>query len=89
MLNVYAQPRASKDAILGPDEHGLRIRIQAPPVDNVANKRLIELLARGFGVAKSKVIVQRGATSRGKQVRIQSPTQIPPSLQEYVNLNAG
>ena len=47
VLNIYLQPKASRDHIIG--LHGLdelKISITAPPVDGKANKHLIKYLAK-------------------------------------------
>lgn len=69
-LEILVQPRASR-AKLGPMHDGrLKVAVTAPPVDGEANAAVIELLAKALGVAKSKVEVIAGATSRRKTVRI-------------------
>lgn len=45
---------------------GLRVRLNAPPVDGAANQALIELLS--------------GETGREKRVAIDSPRILPPPL---------
>lgn len=42
----------------------------APPVDGQANEALVELLSKELGVAKSRVHITAGHTSRQKVVRI-------------------
>jgi len=48
----------------------LKVKLTAPPVDGEANKKLIELLSKEFGVAKSKVKIVKGEASRRKVVEI-------------------
>ncbi len=52
--------------------HGdsVKIRIAAPPVDNAANQALIEFMAERLGIAKRRVRVVSGATSRKKVLEI-------------------
>ena len=77
LVTVHAQPRASRDEIVGLEPRGLRIRVQAAPVRGAANVRLIKVLARAFGVAKSSVSVVSGGSGREKLVRIEDPQRIP------------
>ena len=71
IIDVLVQPRSSQDEVLGMDSAGwLRVRVAAPPVEGAANKRLIELLARHFGVPKGNVTILTGAKGRRKRVRI-------------------
>lgn len=77
VLRVRVQPRASRDAIAGPHADRLKIRLAATPVDGKANDRLIGVLARLCGVARSDVSILSGAGCRDKRVRIQRPSILP------------
>jgi len=70
ILNVYVQPRASKNQISGIQGEELKIRITSPPVDGAANKLCREFVADLFGVSKSSVEIISGETSRHKRLRI-------------------
>ena len=80
ILQIRVQPRASKDAIAGVMGDSLKIRLTSPPVEGKANDHLTAYLARLFGVPKSHIILERGATSRQKQLRIRSPKKLPENL---------
>lgn len=77
ILDVYVQPNAKKDEVVGEYNERLKIRITAPPVDNKANKYLLKFLAKTFGVAASRVELLKGETQRSKQLRIIAPTNLP------------
>jgi uncharacterized protein (TIGR00251 family) len=47
------------------------IRVTAPPVDGKANAALCAFVAQRIGVARSRVEVVRGMTSRDKIVRVE------------------
>ena len=49
----------------------LKARVRAAPEDGKANAALEAMLAKAFGVAKSKVKVARGTTARLKSVEIE------------------
>lgn len=66
-LSVRASPKASKDAIL-PGEGYFAVRLTAPPVDGAANKALVKLLAKTFGVAKRDVTIEAGDAARMKRI---------------------
>ena len=68
-LSVRASPKASKDAIL-PGDGYLAVRLTAPPVDGAANKALVKLLAKAFGVAKRDVDIEAGDSARMKRIFI-------------------
>lgn len=80
ILQIYLQPRASRDELVGWHEHGLKVRIKAPPVDGAANKQLRKFLARLFKVPVSNIRLLKGETSRQKTVAIDHPTILPDLL---------
>lgn len=69
-LRVRVQPRASRNAILGPHDGATRIALTAPPVEGAANAALLTYLAEMFGVSKRSVTLVRGQTARAKMVRV-------------------
>jgi uncharacterized protein (TIGR00251 family) len=81
LLALHVQPGASRTEIAG--THGaagdmrLKLRLAAPPVDGKANAELLRFLAEAFGVPLRCVVLLRGATSRQKSVRIESPARRP------------
>ncbi len=81
VVEIRLQPRASDNALVGISNGRLRIRVTAPPVDNAANQRMIALLAKAFGVAKSRVRLLAGAGKRDKRVAIERPGKLPEGIQ--------
>jgi uncharacterized protein (TIGR00251 family) len=73
-LAVYIQPRASKTELAGRHDGSIKIRIASPPVDNAANRVLIEFVAERLGMPKGKVRIVSGATSRRKVLEIEGAT---------------
>jgi uncharacterized protein (TIGR00251 family) len=72
---VRVQPRASKDEVTGVIEGALRIRLQAPAVENRANEALVEFLAHLLKTPKSAVRILGGERSRMKRVEISGVTK--------------
>ena len=64
------QPRASSSRITGEKDGVIQVRVTAPPVDGEANAALEKLVAKKLGIAKSKVKVIKGETSREKVLEI-------------------
>lgn len=62
-------PRARREEITR-DAGGLRVAVFAPPEDGKANAAVQALLANALGVAKSRLTLVRGATSRDKVFRL-------------------
>ena len=79
-LDLFIQPKASRDQIQG--EHGdeLKVAITAPPVDGQANSHLIKYLAKQFKVAKGQVQIVRGELGRHKTVTVHAPKQLPQEI---------
>ena len=74
ILSVRVQPRASKDEVAGEMNGALRIRLQAPAVENRANDALIEFLAELLKTRKSAVRILSGDRSRTKRIEIRGVT---------------
>ena len=79
VLAVKATPRASKNEIKGwtdSSQSELSVRVTTAPTDGKANKAICELVASSLGVAKSKVSILRGDTSRHKVLAIDVPDEV-------------
>lgn len=76
-LRVRVQTQCRDEGLAAVSGDYLRIRVNAPPVDGKANKRLLAILADEFGVAKSRVRLAHGARSRYKWIRIEHPQVFP------------
>ncbi len=81
-LHVRASPNARRSEIVGWEEEAqvgrvLRVRIAAPPTEGKANAELREFLAKSLGLSKSRVTLEKGASSRYKTFRIPDGTHIP------------
>jgi uncharacterized protein (TIGR00251 family) len=70
VFHVRVQPRASRDEVAGVIEGALKIRIQAPAVENRANEAVCEYLAMLLKTPKSAVRILGGEHSRVKRVEI-------------------
>ena len=77
LLNLYVQPGAKTNELIGEYGDNLKIRITAQPVDNKANKHLLNFLAKTFAVPASQVRLISGENQRSKRVRILNPTKLP------------
>lgn len=75
ILQVYIQPGAKKNEIVGLHNGALKIKIKAPPVDGKANETLIDFLADFFGVPKKRLEIISGEKSRNKKISISGEDQ--------------
>lgn len=80
---MRVQPRASRTELAGLHGGVLKVRVAAPPVDDAANRALIEFLAECLGVARRAVRIVGGETSRTKVIEVDgiTPEQVA-SLRE-------
>ena len=70
-LALRITPRASHNKIVGVLNDGtIKVHIAAAPVEEAANKKLIEFLADVLGVPKSRVEIVAGTTGRDKLVSV-------------------
>jgi len=72
---VRVQPRASKDEIAGEMGGALKVRLQAPAVEDRANEALVEFLAQLLKTPKSAVRILSGDRSRTKRIEIRGVTR--------------
>lgn len=84
LLNLYIQPKANRDQIVGLHGDELKVAITAPPIDGKANAHLSKYLAKAFKVPKSDVQILKGELGRHKQVRIIAPKLIPPEVNALI-----
>ncbi|MFO1140463.1 MAG: DUF167 domain-containing protein [Paracoccus sp. (in: a-proteobacteria)] len=69
LIEVRVTPRASRNAVLL-DDGAIRVTVTTVPEDGKANAAVVKLLAKALGVAKSRLVLVRGATSRDKVFRL-------------------
>ncbi len=70
LLSLHVQPGAKRSELAGMHGGALKIRLAAPPVDGRANDCLIAFLADRLDVARRRIELVGGASSREKRVRI-------------------
>ncbi|MEJ2200487.1 MAG: DUF167 family protein [Desulfuromonadaceae bacterium] len=70
VLNVYVQPRASRNELVGVQGEELKVRLTSPPVDGEANRLCREYFAKLLRVSKSSVELVSGERSRHKRLLV-------------------
>jgi uncharacterized protein (TIGR00251 family) len=71
VFSVKLAPRSSKDSVAGWTATGdLRVYVTSPPVDDAANRRLVDLLSDTLDVPKSEVVITSGFKSRSKRLSV-------------------
>ena len=81
LLNLYVQPNAKKNELVGEYGNKLKVRITALPIDNKANKHLRKYLAKIFAVPLSHIELIKGENQRAKRVKIVSPVKLPERIE--------
>ena len=72
---VRVQPRASKDEIAGEMGGALKVRLQAPAVEDRANDALVEFLGQLLKTSRTAVRILGGERSRTKRIEIRGVTR--------------
>lgn len=86
-LLVRVVPKAKKNEVtLTESKEALKVKLTSPPVDGVANKALIKLLAKFLNIRKSSITITSGKKSRNKRVKISGVKieEIEATLKEMV-----
>jgi hypothetical protein len=73
-ITIHVQPKSSQAKIVLEDSK-IRVWVNAPPVDGEANEAVIKLFSKILKVAKSKISIIRGQSSREKTLRIEGFTE--------------
>ena len=73
-LNVYVQPRASRNKFAGMHGKAVKLCITAPPVDDKANGAVLIFLSKLFSIPKSAMHIKSGRQGRNKQIIINGPS---------------
>ena len=68
-IAVRVTPRASRN-LVSLDGDRVRVQVTTVPEDGKANAAVIKLLAKALGVAKTRLVLVRGATARDKLFRL-------------------
>jgi uncharacterized protein (TIGR00251 family) len=70
-ITVKVSPRAPRTELAGLMEDGtLKIRVAAPPVDDAANRALIQFLAQLLGLPRQQIDIVAGQTSERKLISL-------------------
>lgn len=69
-LMVKVRTRSSRRGIEGIEGNALKVRVMSPPVDDAANRELIELLSEALNIKKSAFRIIKGQSSPCKTIAI-------------------
>jgi hypothetical protein len=86
-LKIRVQPRASGNLVDGYRGDTVRLRVTAPPEGGKANEAAVSALAQALDVAKSRIKIVRGHSSRDKLVLVEGLTN--GEVEQRLNRRAG
>jgi uncharacterized protein len=69
-IYIKVSPRSSKNEVSKVSEGEYKAKLTAAPVDGKANEALIKILSEHFGVAKSRISIAGGKTTKTKIIDI-------------------
>jgi uncharacterized protein (TIGR00251 family) len=75
VFSVRVQPRASRDEVAGVMNGAMKVRLQAPALEDRANQALCEYLALLLKTPKSAVRILSGDRSRVKRIAVRGVTE--------------
>ena len=67
IIRLKIVPNSSKNEIILEDEF-IKVKVTAQPIENKANKALIEFLSKQFKIPKTKIQILKGETKKKKAV---------------------
>ncbi|WP_319780152.1 DUF167 domain-containing protein [Maridesulfovibrio sp.] len=74
-VSVWVQPGAKNEGITGEYQDSVRVRINAPAVDNKANKALAAFVATRLGLKKRNISIASGHSNRKKVLLVESDVE--------------
>ena len=71
ILRLWVQPRARKNRLGERVQKEWKLYLTAPPVEGKANEACRDFLARGLGIARSRIRLVAGEKSRHKVLELE------------------
>ena len=75
IVRIKIIPNASKNELIQAQD-SLKVRITAQPIENKANKALVEFLAKSLKIAKSNIQILKGELNKEKTLLIVGVSEI-------------
>lgn len=71
IIKVKIVPNSSKNDIILEDEF-IKVKVTAQPIENKANKALVDFLSKTFKIPKSYIEILKGDTSKEKTILLKT-----------------
>jgi uncharacterized protein (TIGR00251 family) len=72
VLSIRSHASARRNAILGGRDGALRVAVTAAPEKGKANRAIIAVLSKAFGISKSQIELVSGETSAKKRLLVRN-----------------
>lgn len=74
IVELKVVPNSSKNGFVLPDtpEQPVKLKVTAQPIENKANKAVIEFLSKYFKIPKTSIMVLRGESSKEKTILLKT-----------------
>jgi uncharacterized protein (TIGR00251 family) len=69
-IRLHVQPRAKRCEISGVHNGALKVKVTAPPVDDAANRAIVDFFSSLLGISKSSLQIVSGLKSKDKKLQI-------------------
>lgn len=74
IIKVKIVPNSSRNEIILEEEF-VKIKVTAQPIENKANKALIEFLSKQFKIPKTSIEILKGETSKEKTILLSTKNE--------------
>ncbi|MDY6933445.1 MAG: DUF167 domain-containing protein [Spirochaetota bacterium] len=71
IIDIIVSPKSSKSKIVKYSASNLKIYLNSPPVDGMANEECIGLLSKRLRISKSRIEIIKGKKGKRKRIAIQ------------------
>ncbi len=90
LVDVFVQPRAARDAIVGVHGAAVKMKVTAPPVEDRANVAAATMLAAVLRLPPARVELVAGRTSRHKRFAVRgiTPEKVAEALSAVLSSRA-
>jgi uncharacterized protein len=75
-VRLHVLPRAKCGELAGLHNGALKVKVMAPPVENAANRAVIDLFSELLGISKSNLKILAGNKSREKVLQIKGLSMV-------------
>ena len=79
IIHIKIVPNSSKNDIVIEEEF-IKVKVTAQPIENKANKALIEFLSKLFKIPKTSIEILKGETSKDKTVLFETQDELKLKL---------